>query len=57
LPALSRENPTAVHAVAEVHDTPVRTLNVALLSGELCAVHVEPFQTSASGASPPALCA
>ena len=49
------ENPTAVQAVADVQETPFRVLKVALLSGGLSAVHVEPFQTSASGASRRAL--
>ncbi len=43
------EKPTAVHAVVDVQDTPVRELLVAPVTlGVVCAVQVVPFHTSAN---------
>jgi hypothetical protein len=48
-PELVKSNPTAVHAVAEVHDTPCKPLSVAPVGfGVDWIDHFVPFQVSAS---------
>jgi hypothetical protein len=46
--ALKVVTPTAVHAVAEVHDTPVNSLPSGQSLGVGSIAHVVPFQASAS---------
>ena len=48
-PVESAAEPTAVHAEAEVHETPVRLFGkAALVSGVATIAQVEPFHRSAS---------
>jgi hypothetical protein len=47
--ALLKEEPTAIHAVAELHDTPASFVTIAPAgSGVACTVQAVPFHTSAS---------
>ena len=52
----SAENPTAVHAVLDVHDTPFNSLSWAPAGvWVLCNVQPLPFHASASGTGTPPL--
>jgi hypothetical protein len=50
--ALLKDDPTAIHAVAELHETPASFVTIAPAgSGVACTVQAVPFHTSARGTS------